>query len=408
MQEEWMNVEKTQAPPLELAGVKVLDLSQYLAGPFCTMLLGDMGADVLKVEPIEKGDPSRSVKQRPSPGDSYYFLSTNRNKRSLTLDIRKPRGQEIFKKLAQWADVLVENFRPGVMDKLGVGYEHLKPLNPRLIYLSISGFGATGPYAQRPGFDQIAQGMSGLMSVSGDDSTGPMRVGIAIGDLLAGLFGANAVLAALIARQYSGEGQEIRTSLLESLIGVLSWSAGIYFDTGKDPIPSGNHHPLLAPYGMFEAKDGYINIAAGNDHIWLRLCEALGLKELAQDERFNNIPKRVENRGQLTEILNARLREKTQKEWVESLNALGVPTGPINRLSQVFQDPQVLHLEMLARIPHPTLGEVKMTGLPIKLEKNKASIRRAPPLLGQHTEEALTQLGYSQEEITLLRKEGVC
>jgi CoA:oxalate CoA-transferase len=404
-----METEKAQVPPLKLAGIKVLDLSQYLAGPFCTMMLGDMGAEVLKVEPLDKGDPSRAVKTGGhTAGDSYFFLCTNRNKRSLTLDISKPKGQEIFKKLVQRSDVLVENFRPGVMEKLGLGYEQIKSLNTRLIYLGISGFGASGPYSRRPGFDQIAQGMSGLMTVTGDQSSGPMRVGIAIGDLLAGLFGANAVLLAIIARQHTQEGQKIETSILESLIGVLSWSAGIYFETGKNPTPSGNHHPLLSPYGMYEAKDGYINIAAGNDHICRRLLQALGLEKLMEEERFKTIAKRVENRQALTEILNSRLREKNQKEWVDSLNPLGVPTGPIYKLDQVFDDPQVNHLEMLAKIAHPTLGEIKMTGLPIKLEKNKGSIRLAPPLLGQHTEEALTQIGCSREEIEALRKEKIC
>ena len=402
-----MQTEKTQAPPLELAGVKVLDLTQYLAGPFCTMLLGDMGADVLKVEPLE-GDHLRAVKTGGSIRETYMFLCTNRNKRSLTLDIRNPKGQEIFKKLVQWSDVLVENFRPGVMDKLGLGYEQIKPLNPALIYLSISGFGPSGPYSRRPGFDQIGQGMSGLMSVTGDKSSGPMRVGIAIGDLLAGLFGANAVLLALIARQHTREGQKISTSILESLIGVLSWSAGIYFETGQDPVPSGNHHPLRSPYGMFEAKDGYINIAAGDDHIWQRLAKALGLEKLMEEERFKTIAKRVENRQALTEILNSRLREKNQKEWVDSLNEQGIPTGPIYKLSQVFEDPQVRHLEMLTKITHPTMGEIKMTGLPITLEKNKGCIRLAPPLLGQHTEEALIRIGYSTGEIEALRKEKIC
>ena len=403
-----MNVEKTQAAPLELHRVKVLDLTQYLAGPFCTMLLGDMGADVIKVEPVGKGDAVRSAKKSPSTEDSYTFLCTNRNKRSLTLNVREPKGKDILKKLAQRSDVLVENFRPGVMEKLEIGYEHIKPLNSRLIYLSISGFGATGPYAQRPGFDQIGQGMSGLMSVTGDESSGPMRVGIAIGDLLTGLFGANAILLALIAREHTGEGQEVRTSILESLIGVLSWSAGIYFETGKDPIPAGNHHPLFSPTGMFEVKDGYINIATGTEQMWLKLCQALSLEKLTEDERFRTNAKRVENRPELTKILNSKLREKMQKEWIDSLNALGVPTGPVYKLSQVFQDPQVLHLNMLVEIAHPTLGKVKMTGLPIKLEKNKGSIRLPPPLLGQHTEEVLKELGYNQEDIRALRKDGIC
>ncbi len=408
MKTEKMKAEKRCIPPLELAGIKVLDLSHYLAGPFCTMLLGDWGADVLKVEPLGIGDPSRVAKNRSSVGDSYFFLSTNRNKRSLTLDIRKPEGQEIIKKLVQRADVLVESFRPGVLERLGLGYEQLEPLNPALIYLGISGFGASGPYSRRPGFDQIGQGMSGLMSVTGDQSSGPMRVGIAIGDLLAGLFGANAVQLAIIARQHTGEGQKVTTSILESLIGVLSWSAGMFFETGKDPIPCGNQHPLLSPYGMYEVKDGYINIAAGNDHICQRLFQALGLEKLMEDERFKTIAKRVENRQSLTEILNSRLRAKTQKEWVDSLNELGIPAGPIYTLSQVFEDPQVRHLEMLTQIAHPTVGILKMTGLPIKMGKNKGSIRLAPPLLGQHTEEALTEIGYSKQEIVGLRKESVC
>jgi formyl-CoA transferase/CoA:oxalate CoA-transferase len=385
-----------------LQGIRVLDLTRYLAGPYCTMLLGDMGADVIKVEPPRGG---RDFGSGAGGHANYFFLSVNRSKRSLTLDLQQARGRDVFLRLVDGADVVVENFRPTVMTELGIGAAALRARNPRLIYCNISGFGTGGPYAQRPGFDQIAQGMSGLMSVTGTEQ--PTRAGIAIGDLLAGIFAAHGIGLALYHRQVSGEGQEVATSLLEALVAVLSWSAGIYFATGTAPPLAGNHHPLAAPYGVFRAADRAFNIACGNDRQWVELCRVLALEGLVDDERFATPLARVANRAALTAALEARLAARSAAEWITLLNDRGIPSGPINDMAEVFADPQVLAREMYVELPHPSLGVVKTTGVPVKLSATPGGVRVVPPELGADTDDVLTASGFAADEIAALRGAGV-
>ena len=382
------------APP-PLAGIRVLDLTRYLAGPFCTMLLADYGADVIKVE-SSKG---REFRPAGAKRDSYFFLSANRGKRSLVLDYKSEPGKSVLLRLLADCDVLVENFRPGVMAKLGLAPVDLVERFPRLVYCGISGFGADGPYADRPGFDQIAQGMSGLMSLTGTEESGPTRSGIAISDLLGGIFGAHGIQLALLARQRTGRGQIVNTSLLEATIAILSWGAGMFFERGQVPGPAGQHHPLSSPYGRFRARDGYLNIAAGSEAMWEKLARALGHPEWIGDERFAGALERLKNRDLLTETLESVLAGGDVTHWVEQINAAGVPCGPVLDIGQVFSDPQVLARKMLVELPHPEVGTYKTTGLPIDLSDTPGAIKRPPPLLGQHTHEILTEAGLTPAEI---------
>jgi CoA:oxalate CoA-transferase len=389
------------APPL--GGVRVLDLTRYLAGPFASMLLADYGADVVKVE-------SRKGREFQIPGsrqDSYFFLSSNRGKRSLTLDFKSPPGRDLLLRLLPHFDVLIENFRPGVMEQFGLGADTLTTRHRRLIYCGVSGFGADGPYRDRPGFDQIAQGMSGFMSLTGTAESGPTRAGIAIADLLAGVFAAHGIQLALLARERSGRGQIVNTSLLEAMVGVLSWGAGMYFEWGSAPGPAGQHHPLSSPYGRFRARDGYINIAAGNDAMWHQLAHVLGHTEWLADERFTNAMARLHNRDALTALIEAALASNEVAYWVERINAAGVPCGPVLDVAQVFSDPQVLARQMLVQLPHPEVGTFKTTGLPIKLSRTPGRITRRPPLLGEHTDDVLRECGVADDEIAQLRADGV-
>jgi CoA:oxalate CoA-transferase len=389
------------APPL--SGVRVLDLTRYLAGPFCTMLLADYGADVVKVEARE----GREFRLPGAKRDTYFFLSSNRGKRSMTLDLRRPEGRDLLLRLLARFDVLVENYRPGVMDALGLGPGALSERFPRLIYCAISGFGADGPYRDRPGFDQIAQGMSGFMSLTGTAESGPTRAGIAIGDLLGGIFGAHGIQLALLERARSGRGQVVETSLLEAMVGVLSWGAGMYFESGSAPGPAGQHHPLASPYGRFRARDGYMNIATSNGAMWEKLSRQLGRPEWIRDERFADSISRIRHREELTAEIEAALADDDVGRWVERLNRAGVPAGPVLDLEQVFADPQVLARDMLVELPHPEVGTFKTTGLPVKLSRSPGEVHRAPPRHGEHTEEVLLQSGLTHEEIAQLRRSEV-
>ena len=383
-----------------LSQVRVLDFTRYLAGPFCTLLLADYGADVGKVE-----SPKGREFRVPGRGrDSYFFLSANRGKRSICVDLRTDAGREVVERLLPSFDVVVENFRPGVMDELGLGHEVLLAKQPELIYCSISGFGPDGPYRGRPGFDQIAQGMSGFMSITGTPEAGPTRAGIAIGDLLAGIFAAHGIQLALLSRAQTGRGQWVNTSLLEAMIGVLSWGAGMFFESGRTPGPAGHHHPLSSPYGRFRAADGFLNIAAGNEQMWQKLAQELGRPQWLQDERFVNSVARLQHRAALTTEIERVLAGQDVAHWVERLNAAGVPCGPVLDMAEVFSDPQVLHRQMFNELPHPEVGVFKTTGLPVKLEQTPGRIRRAPPLHGEHTDEVLAEHGFSSQQISGLRQ----
>jgi crotonobetainyl-CoA:carnitine CoA-transferase CaiB-like acyl-CoA transferase len=385
-----------------LAGLRVFDLTRFLAGPYCTMLLADYGADVVKFESPE----GREFRAPGASRDSYFFLSANRGKRSATLDLRRPEARALLLRVLPHFDVLVENYRPDVMERFGLSAEALTERFPRLVYCGISGFGADGPYRDRPGFDQIAQGMSGFMSLTGTEETGPTRAGIAIGDLLAGLFAAHGIQLALIERARTGRGQIVHTSLLESMIAVMSWGAGMYFESGRAPGPAGQHHPLTAPYGRFAARDGFLNIAAASEAQWKRLAEVLERPEWLRDPRFAGLLERRAHRAELTAAIEEVLIARDVAEWVARINGASVPCGPVLDMAQVFADPQVRAREMHVALPHPEIGTFHTTGLPVKLSRTPGAIERRPPLHGEHTDEVLRECGIEPAEIAQLRECG--
>ena len=391
-----------------LEGIRVLDLTRALAGPFCTLMLGDYGADVVKIEIPGTGDDTRHWGPPFIGDESAYFLSINRNKRSLTLNFKEEKAREIFLKLVEGSDVVVENFTPGVMSRFGLEYETVKRANPGIIYCSISGFGQDGPYQSRPAYDQIMQGISGLMSITGDPEGEPEKIGVAVTDIGAGMWAAFAVMSALFRREQDGEGQYIDISMLDAQVAWLTYQAGYYFAYGRPPQRLGKAHPTLVPYQAFMAKDGkYFNVAVGSERLWERFCQAVKLDDLKDHPDYATNGVRVENRATLAPLLQEYFLTRDADDWVKDLQANSVPAGPINDLADVFSDPQVLHRDMFLEIPHPTLGSVKQTGLPIKFSRTPGGLDQHPPLLGEHNQAILQDLGYSESEIQELATRSV-
>ena len=389
--------------PLE--GLTVLDLTRVLSGPYCTMMLGDMGARVIKIEQPRKGDDTRAWGPPFVEGESAYFLSINRNKESVTLDFKHQAGRDLLHQLIARADVLVENFRPGTLPKLGLDYETLAPKYPRLVYCSISGFGHTGPRRKDAGYDAVMQGEGGLMSITGPPAGPPFRLGVAIADIVSGMFAAQGVTAALLARERTGRGQAVDIAMLDSVVALLSYQAGIYFATDKAPGRLGNRHPTIVPYETFRAGDGDFVLAIGNDDQWKRFCAVAAFPE---EERFATNRQRVVNYETLKPLLDQRLQAEPRSYWIERLTAAGVPCGSVRDLHEVFSDPQVEAREMIAQLEHAKAGLLKLVGTPLKFSDTPGAIRTPPPLLGEHTDAVLTgDLGLTSAHVATLRAEGV-
>jgi crotonobetainyl-CoA:carnitine CoA-transferase CaiB-like acyl-CoA transferase len=392
----------TDARPGPLARFKVLDLTRVRAGPTAVRQLADWGAQVIKIEaPPAPGEGLGGPRHGPD------FQNLHRNKRSLTLDLKSPEGLDVFKKLVRAADVVVENYRPDVKERLGIDYAALKPLNPRLVYASISGFGQSGPYRDRPGFDQIAQGMGGLMSITGLPGQGPVRVGIPVADLSAGIFCAMGIMIALLEREVSGEGQWVESSLLGAQIAMLDFQAARWLIAKEVPEQAGNDHPTSIPTGVFRTRDGYINIASAGDAIFKRLCRALDAPALAEDADYASGKSRSDNRKALNAAIEEITQTRTSAEWIERLNAAGVPTGPIYKMDEVFADPQVRHLGIAQPVEHPTLGPMELVGQAVTLSRTPSRLASASPESGEHSEAILRELGYGDAEIAGLRERKV-
>jgi crotonobetainyl-CoA:carnitine CoA-transferase CaiB-like acyl-CoA transferase len=389
-----------------LAGVKVLELAQIMAGPTCGMLLADLGADVVKVERVPGGDDTRSMDRPSVNGESAAFMAMNRNKRGIALNLKLPAAQEALKRLVAKADVLTENYRKGTLEKLGVGYDTLKRINPALIYCSISGYGRTGPYADKGGYDLIAQGMSGLMATTGEPGRPPVKVGSPVCDINGGMLAALGVVSAYVHRLRTGVGQMVDTSLFEAGIQQTYWQAAIYFATRESPGASGSAHILSAPYQAFQAKDGWLTIGGANQPNWQRLARVLGAPEWIEDARFLTNTQRMQNLDALVALMNEKLATKTAAEWIALLETAGVPCGPINSIAQMLEDPHALARDMVVELEHPKAGRTRAIGLPIKLSATPGKVARPAPLFGQHTREVLTEFGFGVAEIEDLIRSG--
>jgi len=390
-----------------LDNIFVVDLSRVLSGPVCTMILADMGAEVIKVEPPPTGDDSRQWGPPFIGGTSTYFLSVNRNKKSLGLNLKTDEGRQVLWKLIERADVLLENFRPGVLEKLGFGYEAARQINPRIVYCSISGYGHTGPYRERPGYDVIAQAESGVMDLTGEPDGPPVKLGTSLADIVTGLYAVQGILLAFLARHRTGRGQRIDVSLLDSMVSTLTYQALIYLTTGRSPKRLGTRHPSIVPYESFETKDGFVNIGVTNQKQWTNFCTALGFPNLATDPRFERMDARLANYNELRPIIDRALAPLSRAEVIRLLGDVGIPVGPINTVGEILEDPQIHAREMIVELTHPEYGPLRVLGIPLKLSETPGGVETAPPLFGEHNRDVLLKLGYTEDDVSNFARSGV-
>jgi crotonobetainyl-CoA:carnitine CoA-transferase CaiB-like acyl-CoA transferase len=389
-----------------LQGIKVVELAQIMAGPTCGLMLADLGADVIKVEKLPAGDDTRAYSDPAIHGEPASFMILNRNKRSLAVDLKTPGGLEVVRRLLAGADVLIENYRKGTLDRLGLGWDVLHQLNPRLVYCAISGYGRTGPYADKGGFDLIAQGFAGIMSITGEPGGPPAKSGTSIADINAGILAALGIVSALLARATTGRGQLVETSLMEAAVQQTYWQAAIFFATGINAGPTGSAHILTAPYQAFATADGWINIGGANHANWERITRVIGRPELTADPRFATNGARMRHLDELVALIAEPLRTRPSADWIRAFEAEGVPVGPVNRIGDMLADPQVAAREMVLEVDHPRAGRTRALGMPIKFSDARADMTRPAPLLGQHSRELLDELGYSAAEIEALQRAG--
>lgn len=385
----------------------VVDLSRILSGPVCTMLMADMGAAVIKIEPPPLGDDSRQWGPPFIGGISTYFLSINRNKKSLGLNLKTEEGRRILWKLIERADVLIENFRPGVLEKLGFGYEAVSKVNGRVVYCSISGFGQTGPYRDRPGYDVIAQGESGVMDLTGFPDGPPVKLGASLADIVTGLYAFQGILLALLARHRTGTGQFVDVSLLDSMVSTLTYQALIYFTTGRSPQRMGTRHPSIVPYECFKAKDGFVNVAVTNQKQWVNFCRVLGFPEIATDPRFEKMEARLAHYDELKPMIDRALSRMTRAEVIAAMSEVGIPAGPINTVREILEDPHIHAREMVVELTHPDYGPLRVLGIPMKLSETPGGVEMPPPRFGEHNREILSRLGYSEEQVDTFAKDYI-